>query len=202
MLASARYQHLVVQLGMRLGHRRGWKAEVAADLDVTPGYISKVLGGTANAVSRATLAKAVRRLQLNPRYFVDADLGDVPFELFQSGASAETLGDVDLEGWAVVEEEATESLAWLSPPLSEAMLDIDGFREVTAHEVAIELLKTEPIATAIRVALHGDNRGDVAFVRSVGALAASVRAGHAALSSRPRIPTRESTKKRTERKTT
>lgn len=163
-LASERYRLLVEQLGAELGMRHGWKAQVAELLEVTPGYISKVLGGSAQAVSPATITKAVRRLGIKKSFFETTKIAEPKYSDFMGGTrvvAPPELGRIALvrggeeplvTAWGRVHSLALDALTGRMPSSGGHLYGLATDAEAELA-LARAVLAMEPIRTAIQVLL-------------------------------------------------
>ncbi len=68
---SRKYGELIRKIGQDLRFKRGWKANAARLLEVTPSYVSKIVSGAQFRVGPDAIERAVRSLNLDPSYFGD-----------------------------------------------------------------------------------------------------------------------------------
>lgn len=94
-LAQRRFREMLVAIGRERGGSLGWKKEIAAQLGISAGHLSRVLAGT-RGVSHEVLLKAARIFAFSPAYFA-SDAGS--FRDFQSAGPGG--GDSTIVGgWA------------------------------------------------------------------------------------------------------
>lgn len=67
---TLRFLELLDQLAEERDHRRGWKAQVARQLGISPSYVTKLQAESSQIdVSDDVLARAARALGIEPRFF-------------------------------------------------------------------------------------------------------------------------------------
>lgn len=84
-LAAERYRALVRQLGEEAGHHYGWKSQVARLLNVHPSYITRIANGEDVSVGAEAVDRAMKALDLAPRFFYEPHLVHAHYTNHQVG---------------------------------------------------------------------------------------------------------------------
>lgn len=74
LFATERYALLVRQLGRETGELYGWKTAAARRLGISPSYLNQILAGNVRFVAPEILQRAIDRLGLDARFFVESSL--------------------------------------------------------------------------------------------------------------------------------